>query len=322
MPVAACNPARAATFANSTASCARDLGTCWASGHYQVEHLPSSMEQLKWSFGSLSAAQEREFVARRLEMLGSDKVPPALRLTLTNIICTSQETIRRIAERHMKETSVHNVSGESMQVELGDVHERATSVVSLRDIQRVFSLFDFFAHEFMPVATSRGSTASRNRKALLLAVAVVYYKRLDASGRAEFLGCLIALPGEKQEKENLQQILDSTMQTVISATIVPPGIAITRGLMENLFMTLVCLLSRTPLMIVGPPGSSKVSLSACLVYTAEPSAHLILLSCYRLFPSTCWPTMQTAKTVQTHFTGNLLVCPCSITNVSVIERQV
>ena len=41
-------------------------------------------------------------------------------------------------------------------------------------------------------------------------------------------------------------------------TEIPPGIALTEGLKENIFMTVVCALSLTPLVIVGPPGSSKV----------------------------------------------------------------
>lgn len=259
--VAACNPARAATFANSTASLARDLGTCWASGHYQVVALPPSMEQLKWSFGSLKPSQEREFVSRRLEMIGgNDTVPPALRMALTSIICTSQETIRCIAEKHLQETSGCDRRGGGMQIELEDVRQRAASVVSLRDIQRVFSLFHFFSDEFQCCFVSRESKSSRSRKAILLSVAVVYYMRLNTPGREEFLDHLNALPSERNENENLQQLLDSIMQTIIEATLVPSGIAVTRGLMENLFMTLVCLLSLTPLMIVGPPGSSKVSL--------------------------------------------------------------
>jgi hypothetical protein len=256
--VAACNPVRAATFANSTESRARDLGKLWASGHYQVVPLPASMDQLKWSFGSLKPAQEREFVSRRLEMIGNSIIPPGLRMALTSIICTSQETIRRIAERHLSDACKEGALSQNTEIELDEVRERAASVVSLRDIQRVFSLFHFFSFEFRNSFDPCGSTSSQSRRAMLLAIAVVYYMRLDAAGRQEFLECMKTLPAERQEKENLQQILDSTMQTVIGATVIPPGIAVTRGLMENLFMTLVCLLSRTPLMIVGPPGSSKV----------------------------------------------------------------
>jgi hypothetical protein len=54
------------------------------------------------------------------------------------------------------------------------------------------------------------------------------------------------------------------MDTVINGSDIPTGIAVTRGLKENVFVTLVCSLSQTPLMIVGPPGSSKVSTMAAI----------------------------------------------------------
>ena len=47
---------------------------------------------------------------------------------------------------------------------------------------------------------------------------------------------------------------------MVGELVIPQGIALTRGLKENVFMTVVCSLSSTPLMIVGPPGSSKVCL--------------------------------------------------------------
>ena len=38
---------------------------------------------------------------------------------------------------------------------------------------------------------------------------------------------------------------------------IPRGIAKTQALMENLFCTIVCCCTSTPLIIVGAPGSSK-----------------------------------------------------------------
>ena len=39
--------------------------------------------------------------------------------------------------------------------------------------------------------------------------------------------------------------------------ILPPGIATTEALKENVFATVVCTMTRIPLIIVGQPGSSK-----------------------------------------------------------------
>jgi hypothetical protein len=134
-------------------------------------------------------------------------------------------------------------------------------VVSLRDIQRLFGLFGFFKANFHIFHSSKhpGPPKSPQRKAMILAVAIVYYMRLDADSRLELLQTIKALPNELLEAESFEKVLEDAMDTVIEDTFVPPGIAMTQGLKENLFVTLVCSLSRTPLMIVGPPGSSKVS---------------------------------------------------------------
>ena len=92
---------------------------------------------------------------------------------------------------------------------------------------------------------------------MLLAIATVYYLRLDILGRAEFLEMTRALLAEQREHSNLNWILNQAMAEVINETDTPEGIVITRGEKENVFMTFVCTLSGTPLIMVGPPGSSK-----------------------------------------------------------------
>eukprot|EP00965_Chrysotila_dentata_P207769 6184319-Pleurochrysis_carterae.AAC.1 len=47
------------------------------------------------------------------------------------------------------------------------------------------------------------------------------------------------------------------MHALMRQTHLDDGIASTRGLQENIFMVVVCCLAEVPLMIVGPPGSSK-----------------------------------------------------------------
>lgn len=64
--VAALNPPRAEIQSHGRE---RDLGKDWASGHYQVASLPGSMNKLKWSYGSLTHGQEKDFIYRRIEAL-------------------------------------------------------------------------------------------------------------------------------------------------------------------------------------------------------------------------------------------------------------
>lgn len=92
---------------------------------------------------------------------------------------------------------------------------------------------------------------------MLLTIAVVYYLRLSPQSREKFVQEINNLPTEKNEKITMKKALSHAMEEVIKLTDIPNGIAMTRGLKENIFMTIVCSLSLTPLMIIGPPGSSK-----------------------------------------------------------------
>lgn len=126
-----------------------------------------------------------------------------------------------------------------------------SSVVSLRDIQRVFHLLKFFMHDF-----ALGSNGEF-RRAMLIAVGMVYYLRLDSMAREKFVQDLEALPSEQYQYSHLTDVLDTAIDLLVDNTEIPDGVALTRGLKENIFMTTVCSLARVPLMIVGPPGCSK-----------------------------------------------------------------
>lgn len=192
--VAACNPPRSQLQSTTRE---RDLGRDWASGHYQVAKLPSSMDKLKWSFGSLTHSQEKEFIYRRIEAL-HNAMPAFLKASLTEVISHSHEIMRSFAERNilasLRRTRVEET--EDIDIE-AEACERSRSVVSLRDIQRVFALFEFFFHDMAEYYNEmEWSEAEQQRRAMLLAIGTVYYLRLDNRSRDEFLGTLKALPTE------------------------------------------------------------------------------------------------------------------------------
>jgi hypothetical protein len=258
--IAACNPVRAQIKSTDTRE--RDRGKDWASGHYQVAPLPPSMDNLKWSFGSLRSEQEKEFIYRRLETVDCKAIPDWLRASMTELIAVSHEAMRQYAEENIYETLRRNE--ENVEIDPMSTNEakiRARSVVSLRDIQRIFSLYEFF-YKTMITDLSYGEISENKsqRRSMLLAIAAVYYLRLDMKSRIHFLSLLCNLRTEKDETETLLEVLDDAMNIVLSETLIPTGIAATRGLKENIFLTLVCSISHTPLMIIGPPGSSKVCL--------------------------------------------------------------
>ena len=267
--IAACNPARKqiARVANLRE---RDLGKEWASGHYQVAELPPSIAKIKWSFGSLSRSQEKDFILRRMEKIGGKVLPSFLRVSLAEYISESQEVTRSFAERNILRSMIRDNGGELDPKTTNLAAKRARSVVSLRDIQRVFSLFQFFSGN-LKISCTDESNAQAQRNCMLLSIGAVYYLRLDGKSRAEFLSIANSLPSEQGVCMDLRSILNLAMDQIIRETDIPEGIAITRGLKENVFMTFVCTLSQTPLMIVGPPGSSKVSSSILFLKRCIPS---------------------------------------------------
>jgi len=137
--VAACNPAGRKSLSQGVSrEC--DLAKEWASGHYQVNELPPTMAGLKWEYGALNAEQEKEFVLRRIEMMDCN-IPTYLAAEMTELVAISQEAIRSFAAKDIQRSLERNSFCGCVELE---ARTRARSTVSLRDIQRVFSLFKFF----------------------------------------------------------------------------------------------------------------------------------------------------------------------------------
>ena len=249
--VAACNPCRMTATTHGKTARQVDRAEDWISGHYQVLPLPPSLERLKWAFGALNPTQEKEFIGRRIDLL-------AKRLKLTSNDCvaateslvTAQQEVRRIATDDLRQSQASGTLSDTEE----DVVRRASSVVSLRDIQRALSVFEYVVELpglFKPLD-------GNPRLCMKLAIAVVYYLRLNTSGRTSFSTRMMELPFDSSDAMSFDETLAASIGHVVDGTHFDTGIAKTRGLQENLFMTLVCIVSRTPLIIVGPPGCSKV----------------------------------------------------------------
>ena len=251
--VSACNPAGRTSLSLSNLR-ESDLAKNGFSGHYQVNRLPLTMDRLKWEYGALNAEQEKEFVYRRIEMIHENQnIPQYLIAELTELIVASQEMIREFAAKDIKRAmEKYQLSSDINE----ETNARARSVVSLRDIQRVFNLFHFFIKD---ISLTDGDENELYRDSMFLAIAVVYYLRLNSESRVHFLHRITSISEDDNSKNSFINVLNYAMTAVVNESEIPHGIALTEGLKEIIFMTLVCSLSLTPLIIVGPPGCSKVS---------------------------------------------------------------
>ena len=151
-----------------------------------------------------------------------------------------------------------------------DIKARASSVVSLRDIQRVFTLFNWFCELLqLRVGRRRGEAGAassgfaeliftkegepaneQRRRAMLLTIGVVYYLRLSPQYRAQFHNELHRVSATEAASDlQLNPVLDECMTTLLDHTDLEVGIAKTQGLKENVFMTVVCTFARIPLTV-------------------------------------------------------------------------
>ena len=131
----------------------------------------------------------------------------------------------------------------------------ARSCVSQRDIQRVFIFYQWFKNIYEKMNTHI-ECRNHHRRAMLVALGVVYYMRLNTNFRREyckFLDEIDRLPNEITFSTAFKEELDY----FICQVDLPRGIAKTLALKENLLANIVCMVTRTPLIIVGAPGSSK-----------------------------------------------------------------
>ena len=155
------------------------------------------------------------------------------------------------------------------------------AAVSQRDLQRVFTLLAFFIEhhnqrqDIMPTTVPESHDAIVHRS-LLLSIAVAYYFRLTSALRQQFLATMGSLDATATQPEegavpsyDMAAVVESELNLFIQCAELPPGIAPNQALMENFYCIAICTETRTPLIIVGTPGTKS-------------ALHLVLGSC-----STC-----------------------------------
>ena len=244
--VAACNPHRGnslAAHAKSSRAVRLPSKENWIRSSYYVRKMHPTLDFLKWDYGSLDEHQERDYINTKMKMLNKEMASVDV-ASLTDLIVKSQKLMREYARQQLIQ---------SMRPDEARVSSR--SCVSQRDIQRVFTFFEWF-QQLYKVFIHHGERNDYSRRAILVSLGIVYYMRLNTKYRQEFKKFIDrerCLPGEVMFSVAFQQELKWFIEQVE----LPTGIARTQALMENLFATIVCTGTHTPLIIVGAPGSSK-----------------------------------------------------------------
>ena len=199
---------------------------------------------LKWDYGSLDEHQEKDYINAKLRIVEQEMSNVEL-ASLAELIVTSQNLLRAFAFQQLKTLGVNEV----------DALKCSKSCVSQRDIQRVFTFYEWLMKVYKKY-NPHGINEDYHRCAVMVSLAVVYYMRLDTEYREQFSEAM-----DKSAHLNSGIKFSDTfareLEWYINEMDIPRGIAKTQALKENIFSIILCTMTTTPLIIVGPPGCSK-----------------------------------------------------------------
>ena len=212
---------------------------------YRVHPLPEGMMDFVWDYGSLDPEDETRYVQRMVEGITT------FSNEFAKLLCMSQDFVRKLENTHY--------------------------CVSLRDVRRTISLFQFFRDDFLPkkkLARVRQrifkGTEDKEReiRAFILSLAHCYHSRLltDDDRRsyrtkiAEELTTIV----HKLSSKYVEDVIKNEQMDILNKMELPQGTAKNVALRENVFVILICILNKIPVFVVGKPGCSK-SLSMQLI---------------------------------------------------------
>ena len=198
-----------------------------------------------WDYGSLNEHQELEYVHAKMAMLNVRMSDPDVQ-SLAELIVESQKRMRMYAYQQLCHLKVPRESAEVC----------ARSSVSQRDIQRVFTFYQWLMKLYTTFNPHNEDPTKFHRCAVMVALGIVYFLRLTSKFRAYYRAFLDAF--DRMEGEiTFSLAYKRELRWFIRHIKLPAGIAETNALMENVFAIIACAVTHTPLIIVGPPGSSK-----------------------------------------------------------------
>ena len=239
--MSACNPHRGNSLTVHVKK--QGLKENWTRTTYYVRKLHPTLDFLKWDYGSLDEQQERDYVTAKMKMLNMDMAGVQIQY-LTDLIIVSHNLMREYAEEQLCDQSM-----DSTEAKIA-----AQSCVSQRDIQRVFTFFQWLQKLYKEFK-QHNNMHNSSRRAILVSLSLVYYMRLSTKYREKYKEYI----DQKYPSKDISfsSALKAELEWFVKNIRLPPGIAPTQALMENLFATIVCTSTHMPLIIVGAPGSSK-----------------------------------------------------------------
>ena len=235
----------------------RNVKNVWVKPSYYVRELHPTIEYLKWDYGALNNTQETEYVTAKMRAftknerndLASHELPDAFTSgELTYLIVESQKRMRQFAYQTLSNKGVHDI----------EARRCSRSCVSQRDMQRVFDFYLWLLNTYKKFQRYT-TTKEQQLRALLVSLGLVYYLRLAERDRGSYAAFLNIQCQDLQVGSivNFTKAFNDELDWYMDRMSLPPGIAKTRALKENVFANIACCQTHTPLIIIGEPGTSK-----------------------------------------------------------------
>ena len=241
--ICACNPYRKLTDKIKKVALVYNKDTNNKSNNlmYTVHPLPHSLLNFVIDFGSLKDEDEEKYIKNTIQAILTKK---DLNLNL------SQNDLEKYSKKITNEIIIcHNF--------IKEIYDKSS--VSLREIRRFDIFFGFFVMKYF----KSYEETSRINNSINLALYLSYYIRLnDKEHRKQLCQKLKGYYHGDFQKIPERVIKEITAQMNIEKN---KGIALCRVLRENLFTSLICILTNVPLIIIGKPGTGK-SLSFQIIF--------------------------------------------------------
>ena len=241
--IAACNPHRSdSTAASHSIS---DI----SSTDYYVRKLHPTMQLLKWNYGALDQEQEQDYIRAKFKMMRSNDENSLGSLEqeiLSQYIVSSQQLVRNFIFQRLKDFGISDKEAAT----------RSSSCVSQRDIQRVFVFYNWLLKSYCNKNCDH-QVCHPHRQAIFASLGLVYYMRLPKELRKKYCDYIDSSKKSFPGDLKFQKAFADELKWYADHVVLPPGIAKTDALKENLFATIICCVTRVPLIIEGAPGTSK-----------------------------------------------------------------
>ncbi|CAF3742087.1 unnamed protein product [Rotaria sp. Silwood1] len=206
---------------------------------YNVVSVPETMLEYVWDFGFLDEDTERKYIDTMLNICRELKSNPDWCQITLQLIVRSQVFFR----------------------ESEDV-----SSVSLRDVARFCRLYNWYFDCIRKVNNEENiktSALDTVERASLIALALCYYFRISSpEQRRNYVEgietVLKSFPGTRQNMSKLfTEVLRKEKDALVNRMELPKGTAKNRGLIENIFVLVACIVNRIPVILCGKPGCGK-----------------------------------------------------------------